>query len=84
MSIKNEIRDRIRDTIRRYDFEEAIGDALNEIDLEDLIAKRLKRKIDDMDFEPLVTALVEDVIDEQLDDIDLESEVLNALQEEFD
>jgi hypothetical protein len=37
-----------------------------------------------MDFEPLVSGLIEDAIDEQLDDIDIEGEVLSALQEEFE
>lgn len=37
-----------------------------------------------MDFEPLVSGLIEDAIDEQLDYIDIEGEVLSALQEEFE
>ena len=53
-------------------------------DIEEIITKRLKRRIEDMDFEPLVSGLIEDAIDEQLDDIDIEGEVLNALQEEFE
>lgn len=84
MSIKQDIRNQIRDAIRHYDFEDAISKAMDNIDIDELITKRLERRIDDMDFEPLVTSLVEEAIDEQLDDIDIEGEVLNALQEEFE
>ena len=84
MSMKQDIRNSIKDAIRHYDFEEAIGNAMDEIDIEEIITKRLKRRIEDMDFEPLVSGLIEDAIDEQLDDIDIEGEVLSALQEEFE
>ena len=70
--------------IRHYDFEEAISEAMEEIDLEELITQKITQRIRDVDIEPLVTSLVADLIDEQLDDIDIEGEVLSALQEEFE
>ena len=84
MSIKNDIREQIKSTIRHYDFEEAISEAKDEIDLEELITQKITQRIRDVDIEPLVTSLVADLIDEQLDDIDIEGEVLSALQEEFE
>ena len=84
MSIKSDIRDQIKSAIRHYDFEEAISDAMDEIDLEELIIQKITQRIRDVDIEPLVTSLVADLIDEQLDDIDIEGEVLGALQEEFE
>ena len=84
MSIKNDIRDQIKSAIRHYDFEKAINEAMEEIDLEELITQKITRCIHDVDIEPLVTSLVADLIDEQLDDLDIEGEVLNALQEEFE
>ena len=84
MSIKNDIRDQIKSAIRHYDFEEAISEAMEEIDLEDLITQKITQRIRDVDIEPLVTSLVADLIDEQLDDLDIEGEVLGALQEEFE
>ena len=84
MSIKNDIRDQIKSAIRHYDFEEAISEAMDEIDLEELILQKITQRIRDVDIEPLVTSLVADLIDEQLDDIDIEGEVLSALQEEFE
>ena len=84
MRIKNDIRDQIKSAIRHYDFEEAICEAMDEIDLEELITQKITQRIRDVDIEPLVTSLVADLIDEQLDDIDIEGEVLSALQEEFE
>ena len=84
MSIKNDIRDQIKSAIRHYDFEEAISEAMDEIDLEELITLKITQRIRDVDIEPLVTSLVADLIDEQLDDLDIEGEVLGALQEEFE
>ena len=84
MSIKNDIRDQIKSAIRHYDFEEAISEAMDEIDLEELITQKITQRIRDVDIEPLVTSLVADLSDEQLDDLDIEGEVLSALQEEFE
>ncbi len=84
MSIKNDIRDQIKSAIRHYDFEEAISEAMDEIDLEELITQKITQRIRDVDIGPLVTSLVADLIDEQLDNIDIEGEVLSALQEEFE
>ena len=84
MSIKNNIRDQIKSAIRHYGFEEAISEAMDEIDLEELITQKITQRIRDVDIEPLVTSLVADLIDEQLDDLDIEGEVLSALQEEFE
>ena len=74
----------IKSAIRHYDFEEAISEAMEEIDLEELITQKITQRIRDVDIEPLVTSLVADLIDEQLDDLDIEGEVLSALQEEFE
>ena len=84
MSIKNDIRDQIKSAIRHYDFEEALSEAMDKIDLEELITQKITQRIRDVDIEPLVTSLVADLIDEQLDDLDIEGEVLSALQEEFE
>ncbi len=84
MSIKNHIRNQIKDAIRHYDFEDAISNAMDRIDIEGLITHSLSERIRDVDFEPLVTDMIQEVIDEELDTIDIEDEVLSALQEEFE
>ena len=45
MSIKQDIRNRIKDAIRHYDFEEGISNAMDEIDIEEIITKRLKKEL---------------------------------------
>lgn len=84
MKIKEKIGQIVRDAIKNYDFEEAIDNALDEIDVEEIINQKLAKKIEDIDLEPLLTSLIEDYIDEELDGIDIEDDVLTAIQDEFD
>ena len=84
MSIKNDIREQIKSAIRHFDFEDAISTAMENIDIEEMASQKISRRIKDIDFEPMVAELIGDMIDEQLDDIDIEGEVLSALQEEFE
>lgn len=83
MKIKTRLTNIIRDTIRNYDFEDAINDAIDSIDIEQIITDRLNSKIKDIDVEPLITDLVKEMIDEELDSLDIEDEVLTALQDQF-
>lgn len=84
MKIKEKIGRIVRDAIKNYDFEEAIDNALDEIDVEEIINQKLAKKIEDIDIEPLLTSLIADYIDEELDDIDIEDDVLTAIQDQFD
>lgn len=84
MSIKDTISRKIREAIRAFDFEEAIEDAMDNIDLEGLIEERLIKKIESIDTEPLLTDLVGSYIDNELDDLGIEDEVLSALQDAFE
>ena len=84
MSIKAKISNMIQDYVRNYDFEEMIEDAFDDIDLEGIIENRIKNKIEDVDITPLLTDLIKDYIDEELMDIDIEDDVLTALQDQFD
>ena len=84
MSIKNDIREQIKSAIRHFDFEDAISTAMENIDIEEMVSQKISLRIKDIDFEPMVAELIGDMIDEQLDDIDIEGEVLGALQEEFE
>lgn len=83
MKFKDRLTNIIRDTIKNYDFEDAINDAIDSIDIEEIITYRLNQKIKDIDIEPLVTDLVKEMIDEELDSFDIEDEVLTALQDQF-
>jgi hypothetical protein len=84
MSIKNDIREQIKSAIRHFDFEDAISTAMESIDIVEMVSQKIGQRIRDIDFEPMVAELVANLIDEQLDDIDIEGEVLSALQEEFE
>ena len=84
MNFKNDIRDQIKAAIRHFDFEDAISTAMESIDIEEMVSQKISRRIRDIDFEPMVAELIGDLIDEQLEDIDIEGEVLGALQEEFE
>ena len=84
MSIKNDIREQIKSAIRHFDFEDAISTAMESIDIEEMVTQKISRRIQDIGFEPMVAELIGDMIDEQLDDLDIEGEVLSALQEEFE
>ena len=84
MKIKEKIGRIVRDAIKNYDFEEAIDNALDAIDIEEIINQKLEKKIEDIDLEPLLTSLIADYIDEELDDIDIEDDVLTAIQDQFD
>ena len=84
MKFKEKLSRIIRDTISNYDFEDVINDAIGSIDIEELITDKLNRKIRDVDIEPLMTDLIKDMIDQELDSFDIEDEVLTALQDQFE
>lgn len=84
MKFKEKLSRIIRNTISNYDFEDVINDAIDAIDIEELIVDKLNRKIQDVDIEPLMTDLIKDMIDEELDSLDIEDEVLTALQDQFE
>lgn len=84
MKIKEKLSKIVHEAIRNYDFEEAIDNALDEIDIDEIITQKLEKKIEDIDLEPLLTSLIADYVDEELDELDIEDEVLTAIQDQFD
>ena len=84
MNVKDKITRAIENAISNYDFEDAIADAFDNLDIEDMIESRLSKRIARVDVEPLLADLIESYIDEQLDDLDIEDEVLEALQNTFE
>ena len=57
---------------------------IKKIDIEEIINNKLEKKIDDINLEPLLTSLISDYVDEELDEMDIEDEVLTAIQDQFD
>ena len=84
MKIKDKLSRIVHEAISNYDFEEAIDNALDEIDIDEIIHHKLAKKIDDIDIEPLLRDLISDCVDEELDELDIEDEVLTAIQDQFD
>ena len=84
MKIKDRIRGMIHEAVENFDFEEALTDALDNINIEQLVESKLSAKVQDIDIESMMESLIKDYIDEELDDLDIEEEVLSALQDNFD
>lgn len=79
MALKDRLLMTIRTVIAKYDFEDAIESALDQINIDDLVEEEISTKISKLDLQPLIEDYVKDYIDEELDEIDLESEMLRAL-----
>ena len=84
MSVKDTISRKIQAAIEGYDFDEAIEEAIENIDIEELITDRLERKIARINMEPLLTDLIGDYIDNELDEMSIEDDVLRAVQDAFE
>ena len=84
MSIKYKIKSLVREAIKSYDFDDVISEAIDKMDIEGIVHKKLGEKVEELDFEEIIEDLLDDYIDAELDDIDLDDEVLGALQREFD
>ena len=83
MSIKHKIKALVREAIKSYDFDEVIGDAIDKMDIEGIVHKKLGEKVEELDFEEIIEDQLDDYINAELDEIDLDDEVLEALQREF-
>ena len=54
------------------------------MDIEGIVHKKLDEKVEELDFEDIIEDLLDDYITAELDEIDIDDEVLEALQKEFD
>ena len=81
MTLKEKLSKRIHDAVSSYDFENAIDDALDRIDIETVIGDEIRKRISKLDIEPILEDFVRDYIDEELDDVDIEAEMLRAMED---
>ena len=81
MSLKERLRRTIKDAIDNYDFEEAIENAVDRIDIGDLVNDRMNKRIEKIDIDPIIEDFVRDYIEEELDDMDIEAEMLRAIED---
>ena len=84
MKIKEKICRMIHNAIESYDFEEAIDSALDEMDIEDIIHDEISERLAHVDITPLLNDLVKGCIEDELDELDLDGEVLQAIEDQFD
>lgn len=81
MSLKERLRRTIKDAIDNYDFEEAIDNAVDRIDIGDLVNDRMNKRVEKIDVDPIIEDFVRDYIEEELDDMDIEAEMLRAIED---
>lgn len=81
MSLKERLRRTIKDAIENYDFEEAIENAVDRIDIGDLVNDRMNKRVEKIDVDPIIEDFVRDYIEEELDDMDIEAEMLRAIED---
>lgn len=81
MSLKERLRRTIKDAIDNYDFEEAIENAVDHIDIGDLVNDRMNKRVEKIDVDPIIEDFVRDYIEEELDDMDIEAEMLRAIED---
>lgn len=81
MSLKERLRRTIKDSIDNYDFEEAIENAVDRIDIGDLVNDRMNKRVEKIDVDPIIEDFVRDYIEEELDDMDIEAEMLRAIED---
>ena len=58
--------------------------AITGAELDQMSDEEFEKKIEEIDLEPLLTSLIADYVDEELDELDIEDEVLTAIQDQFD
>ena len=81
MTLKERLRRTIKDAIDNYDFEEAIDNAVDRIDIDDLVNDRMNKRVEKIDIDPIIEDFVRDYIEEELGDIDIEAEMLRAVED---
>ena len=81
MSLKERLRRTIKDAIDNYDFEEAIENAVDRIDIGDLVNDRMNKRVEKIDVDPIIEDFVRDYIEEELDDMDIEAEMMRAIED---
>ena len=72
-----------QDTWIWLNYDEIIEDALEDLDLQDMISRRIADAVKDVDLEPVITEIIADYIDEELEDYDFDPVVADAVREQL-
>lgn len=81
MRIKEKICRMIHEAIDGFDFEDAISDALDNINIEDMVQSRLAEKVASVDVEEMLKNVIDDYIRDEIDALDVEDEILTAIED---
>ncbi len=81
MTFKEKLSRKIHEAVDSFDFEEAIDNALDRLDIEGLVTDAIRSKVDKVDIDPILEDYVKEIIEEELNEFDLEGEILSAMQD---
>lgn len=81
MAFKEKLSRKIHEAVDSFDFEEAIDNALNRLDIEGLVTDAIHSKVDKVDIDPILEDYVKEIIEDELNEFDLEGEILSAMQD---
>ena len=81
MKIKEKLSRIVHAAISNYDFEEAIDNALDRLDIEGLVTDAIHSMVDKVDIDPILEDYVKEIIEDELNEFDLEGEILSAMQD---
>ena len=81
MTFKEKLSRKIHEAVDGFDFEEAIDNALDRLDIEGLVTDAIHSKVDKVDIDPILEDYVKEIIEDELNEFDLEGEILSAMQD---
>lgn len=81
MTFKEKLSRKIHEAVDSFDFEEAIDNALDRLDIEGLVTNAIHSKVDKVDIDPILEDYVKEIIEDELNEFDLEGEILSAMQD---
>ena len=81
LTLKEKLNRKIHEAVSSFDFEETIDNAVDRLDIEGLITDAIHSKVDKIDIDPILEDYVKDIINEELDELDLEGEILSAMED---
>lgn len=80
MKLKEIIRRQIKEAVRNYDFEEFIENAIDQINLEAIIEKRVEIMLENTDIEDVLVEVINDTFEEEFDEYEIAEIIKERLE----
>lgn len=80
MKLKEIIRRQIKEAVRNYDFEEFIENAIDQINLEAIIEKRVEIMLENTDIEDVLVEVINDTFEEEFDEYEITEIIKERLE----